>query len=206
MKACYDAYPGIVSIVQIKSISISTWVLWLRIQNTCNTVDDTCRVYRTTDSGVTWTLVQNTNRSDPESVNSIDILGDRIAWGSYRQQHEPGFLPTIYISLDQGQTWDLVWQDTSNLSHVHFCRWDATDPNYLLFHLDGANDESWGSYPTRTMMLHKPSGWVHGGGVWDVNSTITTDAPIYAPIWDNVSGTTDPTVGPNIELGRSEER
>lgn len=117
------------SFTSIKALNDGSWLVpWRQ------------RVYRSTDAGVTWTLVLNAGADGigwvPFSWSGVD--GAHICIGGYL-----GTEHYVYVSHDYGATWTKVFDpavtpdhievDGTSNNHIHSCVWDPTTDHTAFF-------------------------------------------------------------------------
>ncbi|MBE3119229.1 MAG: hypothetical protein IMZ50_10810 [Candidatus Atribacteria bacterium] len=119
-----------------------TWFVFLGLHTTYDG-DPKCIVYRSTDAGVTWTLIKTDNYGPPPGFGSVAIRGTMLTYGTYTDVDLTPQGYAVYLTRDctaAVPVWETVVLSeqaaesaTHRFRHVHGVQWYSDTRLYVVF-------------------------------------------------------------------------
>jgi hypothetical protein len=127
-----------------------------------------CRVYRSLDMGLTWTLVLASTCNGPPNPNAVDVdATGRVVFGSYAINLATTDAREIQLSEDGGATWTQVYTWTNIVAprrHFHCARFDQVSADRLWITMgDGVGGQ--------LLRLDRAAGIWTATSIWDCQAT-----------------------------------
>ncbi len=151
-----------------------SYLLWLaRLTSTAPDGTADCKVYRSTDAGVGWTLVHTNNYGGPAgSDKRLYIAAGKVLYGDYKDIAAAGdSRGHVYYSENYGVTWDEIYtrpdpEPDSGVWHWHGSVIDPDDASIIYVWYGDNTAHPWPPF----IKLTKPAGWTVGDGAWTATS------------------------------------
>jgi photosystem II stability/assembly factor-like uncharacterized protein len=119
-------------------------------------------VYKSTDGGLTWTLLVSTTSGTPQSFDTAFDITFKIATDPSDLVNDVVYLAcygSIYRSINGGSTWNLERGSTSVYSYFADIDVTSTGVAYGVLDSDGAQKGVWRKHPTFGWFSISPPGW-----------------------------------------------